>query len=163
MSISFSDVPALWRFNRLGKTGKTAYPVTVTMNVKHPQYKAINCPDEWKYHFNNFLDISGYKHTIDGVLEYHKNDGALRKGGLHMHGLAYYNNPPKDNKNNLFHFHLCKPDSVKGIIGYIKYSRKDLQATDERFAQLCQSQPSNDNVHSPTIPRELLTRCLFPD
>lgn len=146
---SFVKVPKLWKYERHGKSGAKIYPLTITLNVKNPQYRAINCPNEFKRLLNDFLNYKQYKYHLNGVLEYHKPTGALRNGGLHLHGFAYCRNPPRDNKNNLFHFHLSQPDEIKGIKGYILYSQKAISETEKRFKELA------------SIP--ITPKCLFDD
>lgn len=158
----FVKVPDFWRYDRPGKQGKKHYPVTITLNVKNPQYRALNCPSEFKSMLNSFLDLKKYKHLINGVLEYHKKNGALRDGGLHMHGFVYNRNPPRDNYSNLFHFHMSEPDEIKGVKGYIKYSKKDLEANEKRFRELA-SKPIEDIILFGDSPVIRPSKCLFDD
>lgn len=155
---SFLTVPELWQVYIPGKQGSKQYPVTITLNLKNPQYRAINCPNEFKRLLNSFLELKKYKHCINGVLEYHSFSNEKRVGGLHMHGFVYNRNPPKDNINNLFHFHRQEPDPEKGVKGYIKYSMKDLKNNEDVFRRL-----SCDTSQACDSPIVRTTQCLFED
>lgn len=156
----FDDIPQLFSYYYEGKNDTKQQCVTVTLNVKNPQYRALNCPNEFKRLLTSFLTLKGYKGMVNGVLEYHKPEGTFRQGGLHMHGFVYSRNPPKENKDNLFHFHIAPVDEVRGVRGYIKYSRKALQATQKEFKRLSGLPvvPVQVFGDSPTIRTSL---CLF--
>lgn len=158
---SFKKVPELFAYYRNGKVGKKVYPVTITMNVKNPQYRAINCPNEFKSLLNSFLELKKYRYLLNGVLEYHKPDGKFRKGGLHLHGFVYNRNPPRDNIDNLFHFYIQQPDELKGVTGYVKYCKKAIDDTEKEFKRLSALQAEPITIFdSPTI---RVTNCLFDD
>lgn len=114
-----------------GQVGKNRYPVTITMNVKHKDYAPIYDLNEFRQLFYAFLHHKGYKYRVDAIMEFHDKGKPLRPlGGLHAHGYADSWNPPKDNKNNLFHFYLEKnTGGLEGQAQYYKYCLKNRNIT----------------------------------
>lgn len=124
----YGSVPDILHFeyNALNNRGKL-FPVTVTMNVKHPDYQAINNPNQFKDLLMSFCR-DNYKYNLNGILEFHKSEGSFRQGGLHLHGLVAGRNPPKNNRTNLFNFYITNPHE-NGIGGYITYCKKNIPQT----------------------------------
>lgn len=123
----YGSVPQLLYFKNVFSS-RNYYALTITMNIKHPDYKVVNDPLEFKQMLDHFISDK-YKSRLDGILEYHKPEGALRHGGLHFHGTCGNKNPPKNNKDNLFYFHTKKLETPNDLKNWINYCKKNISKT----------------------------------
>lgn len=74
------------------------FACTITSRVKY-----ISLLD-FRNALYKFLTDIEYKYAIKGFQEYHNYKTTADK--VHMHGIVYYGNPPKNNKHNPFTFRI---------------------------------------------------------
>ena len=109
-------------FEYQGKTYPKLYCLTITTRHTHD----LQC---FKKDLLQFLDSIQYPARIYGKLEYHTH----KKDQIHMHGLTSWGQPPKNNRQNEFHFHLSKVRK-DGPALWLEYCNKDYQLTDCLFS-----------------------------
>lgn len=88
-----------------GKWSKNLFAGTITSRKK------FRTPIEFRHAFYNFLREINYGYAIAGVMEYHEQKG--RQDKVHAHVMLYSGGHPKNNKTNLFSFHIQKISNEK--------------------------------------------------
>jgi len=140
------EVPELLLINYEGLKPKVTdkwYHITITtqLNFKDPVL--------YRRELYSFLKRIGYLGNLIGAMEwYPSSDKWSRKDGLHFHVLSHIGTPPKDNMNNMFHFHIVpvsiyRPDfslwSLEKVIDYIvkdvEYSQFKVDMEEQRIAR----------------------------
>lgn len=104
-----------------GKWSKNLFAGTITSRKK------FRTPIEFRQAFYNFLREINYSYAISGIMEYHDQKG--RQDKVHAHVMLYSGHHPKNNKHNMFTFHIQK---VSNNAGWTSYCGKNIMATLEQ-------------------------------